>query len=77
MIEGIILSIKANHVLLKQDMTGDVYKCEKSHVKIFGKNGVAEKVNGKDRAKVFHQYASLVRFHFDDKSVDYTENKIA
>jgi hypothetical protein len=61
-IEGTIISSKNGLVNIRQSYTGDVYRCKKSDIQLYGKNGIPEKINGRYFAKVDAMKASLVHF---------------
>lgn len=61
-IEGRIIAKKDDFVKIRQSYTGDVYRCKKSDIQLYGKNGVPEKINGRYWAKVDAMKASLVHF---------------
>lgn len=61
-IEGTIIANKDGLVKIRQSYTGDVYRCKKSDIQLYGKNGIPEKINGRYFAKVDAMKASLVHF---------------
>ena len=61
-IEGTIIAKNGDFVKIRQSYTGDVYKCKKSDIQLYGKNGVPEKISGRYFAKVDAMNASLVHF---------------
>lgn len=61
-IEGTVIANKDGFVKIRQSYTGDVYRCKKSDIQLYGKNGIPEKINGRYFAKVDAMKASLVHF---------------
>lgn len=72
-IEGKIISNKNGTVKIQQFMTGDVYRCKLSEIKIRGKNHTPEKTSdGHFIAKVDWEDAKFVRFGSEPSSVDHS-----
>lgn len=70
-IEGKIISNKNGTVKIKQFMTGSVYSCELSKIKIYGKNNIPEKTSdGYFIAKVNWEDTKFVRLGSEPSSVD-------
>lgn len=61
-IEGTVIANKNGFVKIRQSYTGDVYRCKKSDIQLYGKNGTPKKINGRYFAKVDAMKASLVHF---------------
>lgn len=72
-IEGKIISNKKGLIEIKQFMTGDVYRCKLSEVKIRGKNQTPEKTSdGHFIAKADWEKTVFVRFGSEPSSVDHS-----